>query len=71
MSVSNVYITSENLIKDLSFKQKLGMKADLIDEVLLVVDHAAEKYNGADSDSKGVQIDGHQVCILSFFLTIE
>jgi hypothetical protein len=28
-----VYITSENLIKDLEFKKEVGIKADLTDEV--------------------------------------
>jgi len=34
---------SENLIKDLLFKQRLGLKADLVDEVVAVVEHAVEK----------------------------
>ena len=36
-SVSTVYIWSENLIKDLAFKERLGLKADLIEELVAVV----------------------------------
>jgi len=56
-SIKTVYVTSENLIKDLAFKQRLGLKADLIDEVVSVIEYAVEK-----SDNKtGVKIDQDQV----------
>ncbi len=56
-SIKTVYVTSENLIKDLTFKQRLGLKADLIDEVVSVIEYAVEK-----SDNKtGIKIDQDQV----------
>ncbi len=56
-SIKTVYVTSENLIKDLAFKQRLGLKADLIDEVVSVIEYAVEK-----SDNKtGIKIDQDQV----------
>jgi hypothetical protein len=61
MSVKTVYVTSENLIKDLAFKQRLGLKADLIDEALAVVEHALEKFNDPELHAKGVQTEGKEV----------
>ncbi len=61
MSAKTVFVTSENLIKDLAFKQRLGLKADLIDEALAVVDYAIEMYNNPDNHSKGVTEKGEQV----------
>ena len=59
MSVKTVYVTSENLIKDLAFKQRLGLKADLIDEALAVVEHALQQFN--DPDAKGVKAEQDEV----------
>ena len=59
-SVKTVYLTSENLIKDLAFKQRLGLKADLIDEVVSVVEFAVEK---SDKEN-GVKIDQDQVRLI-------
>ena len=64
MSVQTVFVTSENLIKDLAFKQRLGLKADLIDEAVAVVDYAIEKYNNPDNNSKGVTAKGEQVTLM-------
>lgn len=66
MSAKTVFVTSENLIKDLAFKQRLGLKADLIDEALAVVDYAIEMYNNPDNHSKGVTEKGEQLSIGPF-----
>ncbi len=66
-SIKTVYVTSENLIKDLAFKQRLGLKADLIDEVVSVIEYAVEK-----SDNKtGVKIDQDQVRWQKEFIFIK
>jgi hypothetical protein len=41
--VRTIDVWSENLIRDLALKQRLGVKADLVDELVAVVDHALEK----------------------------
>ena len=60
-SVSTVYIWSENLIKDLAFKERLGLKADLIEELVAVVQHAIEKSERHEENKDGIKIDGENV----------
>ena len=60
--VKTVYVTSENLIKDLAFKQRLGLKADLIDVAVAVVEHALQNFNHPELHAKGVKAEEDQVC---------
>ena len=69
MSVKTVYVTSENLIKDLAFKQRLGLKADLIDEALAVVEHALEQFNNPELHAKGVKAEQDEVQLCSEYRT--
>ena len=58
----SVHVWSENLIKDLQFKQRLGLKADLVDEITAVVEHAFEK---AEQNKDGVKVEGENVSRLA------
>lgn len=60
----SVFITSENLIKDLNFKQRLGVKADLIDEVLDVINQASEKFK--EKPETGIKTENEQLFIGPF-----
>ena len=61
----SVHVWSENLIKDLQFKQRLGLKADLVDEITAVVEQAFEK---AQQDKDGLKVDADDV---SFFNSLN
>ena len=49
----SVHVWSENLIKDLQFKHKLGLKANLVEEITAIVEHAFEM---SDQDKEGLKI---------------
>lgn len=59
----SVHVWSENLIKDLEFKQKLGLKASLVDEITAIVEQAFKK---ADQNKDGIQIQDDDLIIGPF-----